>query len=115
MPRTVIVPQSLTTPGGAALVWTGIDGPNGMQAVNTGRSAVLIEGDALTTGTVTFPSFACSHGRTETLTAALPVSSVKSFGPFPPNLWGDGAGNLQIDFAGLNGTSTVRIAVVETG
>ena len=98
-------------------MWTAIDGPNGMQAVNTGRSAVLIEGDALTTGTVTFPSAACSHGRTETLTESLPVSSIKSFGPFPPNLWGDGAGNLQINFAGLNvnGTSTVRIAVVETG
>jgi len=74
---------------------------NGLQVANTGGNILLVVENAGTSGaqTLTITSVACSHGRTETLSRAVAQGSEQVLGPFPPELWNDGNGNLLIDSA----------------
>jgi len=113
MARTFVPTQRLATNSGQTITFVPIDAPNGMEALADGRAVVLVKSTLLATGTVRFPSYPCSHGRTEELEAPIAIDDLVSFGPFLPNLWGNGSGRVYIDFADT-ASDTVQIAVVET-
>ncbi len=115
MARTVLTVQRLDAISGEDVAYVSIDPTNGMQARNTGREAIILKTGAGNSVQLTIPSVACSHGRTSNVVATQGASLDKSYGPFTdPAIWGDGVGQLFLDFASVvGGTSTILVAAVQ--
>lgn len=83
---------------------------NDAQFNNSGGNVIVVlisglGGAAVGAGarTVTIQQAECSHGRTENAAAFVVANdSVAVFGPFPPLLYNQSDGTVQIDYAGLS-------------
>src|SRR2546430_8837624 len=107
MARTVLTTQPLNVLKGINLPFVPVDVAGGMQVRNTGREVVAVVTGTGSSVTLTFPSMPDSFGRTGDVVVVHGTPSYTSYyGPFaPPNIWGDGAGNLYINPSALTGTA----------
>ncbi len=113
MARTTLTAQKLQTLAGQAVTFQAIDAVNMMQVKNTGVQVVLVKtavGDAVT---VSFPSQADPFNRQGTILTAQAVSREDAYGPFTtPNIWGDAATQLYVDFSGVTGTPQIAVVTI---
>lgn len=119
MPRTIINPQSITNRNAAQVTFVPIDAVNGMQYRSTGREVVLIQtvaGAGVTTKVSSLPD---ANGRLDpnpiaTTGVGIGGGTTEQYGPYNPALYGDGSGNVLLDFSSTSGVGTqpLSIAVV---
>ena len=62
---------------------------------NDGKTILILH--AVTGDTWGFTPTTCSHGRTETLNAVVAATKIALIGPFPPELWNNGDGQVIIN------------------
>ncbi len=116
MARTIITPQSITNRNGAQVNFVPLDSVNGMQYRSTGREVVLIQTGAGSGVTTTVPSINDAKGRTDpnpiaTTGVGIGASTTAQFGPYDPTIYGDGSGNIQLNFSSTSGAGTQPLSV----
>lgn len=116
--RTVITPQSITNRNGAPVTFVPIDAVNGMQYRSTGREVILIRTAFNVSAAVVMKinSLADAKGRFDSAAIATAGvntgdGTIQQFGPYDPNIYGDGSGNVTMDFSSTQGTGTQPLAV----
>lgn len=116
MARTIITPQSITQVPGAQVTFVPVDSVNGMQYRSTNREVVLISTGAGAGLSLNVPSLACSHNRLDarpiaTSGVGVGAGTVEQFGPYDPSLYGDGSGNVLLNFTNTSGAGTQPLSV----
>lgn len=93
--RTALAVQDVAQNGGAQLVDTTPDQPNGNLFENNGRvRLVIVNGDS-GSHSVTITSVTDPYGRTGDLTVAVGAGKTAVLGPFDPLLWNQKSGADQ--------------------
>jgi len=115
MARTVLSPQQMTARSGQAITFQAIDNVNQMQFPSTGREVVLIE--AFLSGdqtTLIVPSLRDPAGRFGDIgpVSVIGPTNRQEFGPYDPTLFGDGIGNVLLNFAGVTGNPSIAVVLI---
>jgi len=114
MARTVLTPQQLTARAGQAITFVSVDAVNGMTFSDTGREVVIIECPLVTDQvTITIPSLKDPAGRLGDVGPSFfnGPSLREAFGPLDPSLFGDGLGNLIMNFT-TSGNPVIALVLI---
>ncbi len=112
MPRTALTVQTIPPHGGGiqSITFTAADATNNHEFENDGRTMLLAKCTDASSKTVTVVSVPDLYGRSGNLAMVVPATTGEAIaGPFPPGLWSQSNGRVNVDVSAATGLSLAAV------